>query len=67
MFIINLKWIPHVLNDEIKKKRVVIIYASTNMLNNICTEDETWIYFENLHKTMKFHQISEIQKHAYWI
>ena len=65
---INLKWIPHVLTDEIKKKRVAIAttmldflsHASENALNSIYTEDETWIYFENSHKSMWLLQGSEI-------
>ena len=26
--------------------------TSDNVFNNVCTEDETWIYFQNSHKSM---------------
>lgn len=48
------------MTEEIRKNRVEIATkmlvflsnASENVLNNVYTEDETWIYFQNSHKSM---------------
>ena len=72
---VNFKWIPHILTEEIRKNRVEIatkMYdllsnASENVLNNIYTEDETWIYFQNSHKSMwllQGVQIPTVSKHV---
>ena len=52
---INFKWIPHLLSEKIKKKRVEVCRIILSSLENakprerslIITGDETWLYFEN--------------------
>ena len=57
---INCRWIPHQLTDELRQLRVekaqemlsFFENASERDLNNVYTEDETWICFDNPHKSM---------------
>lgn len=57
---VNFKWIPYNLSDSNKQKRVVIAHELLNLfstlhpqeLNNVLTQDETWIYFQNPHDAM---------------
>ena len=52
---VNMKWIPHTLNDDQKAKRkedsIEILRIIENTPNkelcNLLTGDETWIYYEN--------------------
>lgn len=56
----NCRWIPHQLTESLRQIRVETAKemlsffenASDRDLNNLYTEDETWIYFDNPHKSM---------------
>ena len=57
---LNCRWIPHQLTEGLRQIRVetarkmldFLENASDYDLNNLYTEDETWIYFDNSHKSM---------------
>ena len=58
---LNCRWIPHQLTECLHQIRVetarkmldFLENASDYDLNNLYTEDETWIYFDNPHKSMR--------------
>lgn len=57
---INFKWVPYTLNENIRKQRIemakkllhFLTTASEKTLDQLMTQDETWIYLNNPRKTM---------------
>ena len=57
---VNFKWIPHILTQEIKVKRIEIskelfeflTSANDQKLHKVLTQDETWVYFINPRNSM---------------
>ena len=53
MLKVNMRWVPHELSDDLKRKRVSIAQTMLNTLQNtrnqgnIYTGDEIWIYLRN--------------------